>query len=100
MSVEERNLEQRTMSVLITGRVQGVAYRAWASRAAKSLGLSGWVRNRRDGAVEALFSGSAGAVDEMLRRCREGPPAARVTDVTILQEGGIAPLSFEVLPTI
>ncbi len=90
----------RTVRVCIEGRVQGVGYRYWAERVAGELALSGWVRNRRDGAVEALFSGRAGDVAEMLRRCREGPPSAQVTSVTILEEGGAAPSGFDVLPTV
>ncbi len=100
MSAAETTRESRTVRVLIAGHVQGVAYRAWTRRTATTLGLSGWVRNRRDGAVEALFSGAPADVDEMLRRCREGPPAARVANLSILQEGGIAPMGFKVLPTL
>jgi acylphosphatase len=85
--------------VLITGRVQGVAYRAWTERTALGLGLDGWVRNRRDGAVEALFSGPPGRVDDMLRRCRQGPPAANVTGISVIEESGGAPLGFAVLST-
>jgi acylphosphatase len=85
--------------VLITGRVQGVAYRAWTERTALGLGLDGWVRNRRDGAVEALFSGPRGRVDDMLRRCRQGLPAANVAGISVIEETGGAPLGFAVLPT-
>ncbi len=99
MSNEMQDLEKRTVRVLITGRVQGVAYRAWTERTAKALGLNGWVRNRRDGTVEALFSGKAGRVEDMLRRCRRGPPAAAVKDVTVIGEEGVAPSGFDVLPT-
>jgi acylphosphatase len=64
--------------VVTRGRVQGVGYRAWAEYTALDLGLEGWVRNRRDGTVEALFAGSQEAVEAMLDACREGPPGARV----------------------
>ncbi len=64
--------------VLVRGRVQGVGYRAWTERAALSRGLQGWVRNRRDGAVEAVFIGSEEAVSVMVAACRRGPPGARV----------------------
>ena len=77
MNASRNDLKERTVRVLITGRVQGVAYRVWVERTATSLGLRGWVRNRRDGSVEALFSGARANVDGMLQRCREGPPAAR-----------------------
>jgi acylphosphatase len=90
----------RTVRVRIEGRVQGVGYRYWAERVAGELALSGWVRNRRDGAVEAVFSGDADGVAQMLRRCREGPPSAQVTSVEVLEEGGAAPSGFDVLPTI
>ena len=64
--------------VLIRGRVQGVGYRAFAEYTALDHGLAGWVRNRRDGAVEAVFAGSAAAVMAMVEACRRGPPGARV----------------------
>jgi acylphosphatase len=90
---------KRTVRVRITGRVQGVCYRAWTERTASALELSGWVRNRHDGAVEALFSGAAGSVEEMLRRCREGPPAALVLEVAAVEETGVALAGFTILPT-
>ena len=93
------NGDRQSVRVRITGRVQGVCYRAWAQDNAKALGLDGWVRNRRDGAVEALFSGSAGQVFEMLARCRKGPPLAFVEDVAIIEDGATALPGFRVLPT-
>ena len=88
----------RTVSVIVKGRVQGVSYRAWTQAEARALGLSGFVRNRDDGSVEALFSGPPEAVDHMVALCRSGPPAARVPDGT-LREGGEAPETgrFEIL---
>lgn len=65
----------------IEGRVQNVWYRAWTTEQAQARGLRGWVRNRADGSVEALFIGPAGSVDAMIEACREGPPDARVTDI-------------------
>lgn len=65
----------------ITGRVQGVGYREWLVRQAEALGISGWVRNRRDGAVEALVYGEVDAVEELLRACRQGPRQAVVTGI-------------------
>ena len=91
--------DRRSVRVSIEGSVQGVGYRAWTERVAAGLDLSGWVRNRRDGTVEALFSGPAEEVAEMLARCRDGPRAAHVTAVRIIEEGGPAPGGFEVLPT-
>mgnify|MGYP003658712008 FL=1 len=64
--------------VTIRGRVQGVWYRGWTVETATALGLSGWVRNRRDGSVEALFAGPAATVEAMIAQCREGPLQARV----------------------
>ncbi|GAB4856652.1 hypothetical protein Ancab_014566 [Ancistrocladus abbreviatus] len=69
----------KTVRCVIKGRVQGVFYRNWTVENATELGLKGWVRNRRDGSVEALFSGKPKAVDEMQQRCRRGPPDAIVT---------------------
>ena len=78
--------DTRTVHVRIDGRVQGVGFRYWTEGVAVSLDLSGWVRNRRDGSVEAVFSGPADAVEEMLERCRQGPPAARVDRLDITEE--------------
>ncbi|XP_071700228.1 uncharacterized protein [Rutidosis leptorrhynchoides] len=73
----------KTVRVMIKGRVQGVFYRNWTVENATELGLKGWVRNRRDGSVEALFSGSADKVAEMQERCRRGPPSAIVTGLDV-----------------
>ena len=67
--------------VTITGRVQGVGYRAWVEHRAVAHDLKGWVRNRRDGSVEALFAGPAEVVSAMVASCRRGPSSARVDDV-------------------
>jgi acylphosphatase len=67
--------------VLIQGVVQGVGYRAFVEREAIARGLEGWVRNRRDGSVEALFAGSASVVTAMIAACRQGPPLAVVDAV-------------------
>jgi acylphosphatase len=76
----------------ITGQVQGVGYRDWAMTMARRLGLSGWVRNRTDGAVEALIVGDDNAVGEMIDACRRGPTMARVDNVDI------EPVDLDVLP--
>ena len=68
----------------ITGRVQGVAYRASAQDEGVRLGLVGVVRNRTDGSVESLVEGTREAVEEFVRWCRRGPPAARVADVEVV----------------
>ncbi|MGA9865456.1 MAG: acylphosphatase [Acetobacteraceae bacterium] len=67
--------------VVIRGLVQGVGYRDWLARRARQLNLDGWVRNRGDGAVEALVSGETGAVEELLRMCRRGPRLASVSSI-------------------
>ena len=64
--------------VIIRGRVQGVGYRAWTEVTALEHGLEGWVRNRRDGSVEAVFGGVADGVAAMIADCRRGPPGARI----------------------
>ncbi len=68
--------------LLIEGRVQGVGYRDWMVAKARALGVSGWVRNRADGAVEALVSGDVPAVEELARLCRRGPRLAEVSSIT------------------
>jgi acylphosphatase len=67
--------------LVIAGRVQGVGYRIWMQRKAEALGLSGWVRNRADGAVEALVAGETAAVEELARLCRRGPRFAEVASI-------------------
>jgi acylphosphatase len=67
--------------LVITGRVQGVGFRAWTQREARRRGLRGWVRNRSDGSVEALLIGDAASVDNLAEACRRGPIMARVDDV-------------------
>lgn len=67
--------------LLILGRVQGVFYRNWTVETARSLGLTGWVRNRMDGSVEVLVQGGADAIDHFMALAQDGPPAARVTQI-------------------
>jgi acylphosphatase len=67
----------------ITGLVQGVGYRAAFASHAQTLNLSGWVRNRRDGSVEALVCGDAVAIDKIIAWARRGPPGARVNEVRV-----------------
>ena len=92
--------------VTIRGRVQGVGYRAWVEHQARLCKLEGWVRNRKDGSVEALFAGPVTVVAEMVALCRHGPPSSRVDSVT-RETADEAQLTlrhegerFSVLPTI
>ena len=94
-----RDDTRRTVTVRIEGRVQGVYYRAWTDRNARVLGLDGWVRNASDGSVEAVISGPPAQVEAMLRRCADGPPDAKGTAVTIIDEGGAPPSGFRVIGT-
>ena len=72
--------------VFVGGRVQGVFFRFETRRLARSLGVGGWVRNRGDGRVEAVFEGEKEDVEEMIEFCRRGPSGARVTDVEVRWE--------------
>lgn len=74
---------RRAVRLRISGRVQGVWYRGWTVERAGALGLDGWVRNRRDGGVEAVVCGTCEAVERMILACRRGPPAAHVESVDV-----------------
>lgn len=91
----------RTEHVIIHGRVQGVGYRAWAQHQAQLHGLSGWVRNRRDGAVEAVMAGPDDAIAAMLKALAQGPQGARVNGIEHLDDNGRVMVSdgFEILAT-
>lgn len=98
--------DRRFVHVTIRGRVQGVGFRAFIERCAIERGLDGWVRNREDGSVEAVFAGSAPKVEDMLAVCRKGPRGAGVEDLDLREEeaAGLIPSSrpagFYVLPTV
>jgi acylphosphatase len=84
--------------VVIGGRVQGVAYRFETQYAAERIGVNGWVRNRPDGTVQALFEGERARVEEMIAWCRRGPALARVTAVDVSWEDYCGDLSdFRIL---
>ena len=72
--------------VLVGGRVQGVFFRFETRRLARRLGITGWVRNRRDGQVESVFEGEREVVERMVEFCRHGPSGARVTNVEVTWE--------------
>jgi len=79
--------------VIICGRVQGVGFRAWTEVMALERGVEGWVRNCRDGSVEALFAGPEEVVRTMIELCREGPPGARIEAID-QREAGSADLAL------
>ena len=90
---------RRAVHGVITGRVQGVGFRAFVEREAEALRLDGWVRNRRDGTVEAVFAGDESEIQHILMELNAGPPAAAVTDVRPGPYEGPIPDGFSSLPT-
>ena len=92
--------ERKSFRVVIYGRVQGVFFRSWTVDRAEVRGLDGWVRNRSDGTIEALFAGPAKAVGHMLEACWRGPDYARVTDVQVEPAEDPGPIGFEQRPTL
>ena len=92
-------MPQVARHVRITGRVQGVGYRAWVAREAARRGLVGVVRNRRDGSVEAVFAGEATDVEAMIAECRSGPQNAAVAEVRAADYAGPSFTRFAVLAT-
>ena len=93
-------MSRLSIKARIHGRVQGVWYRNWVERTASDLGINGWVRNRLDGSVEALFIGESSTIDEMITACHDGPPSARVDAIDTVTAQGIAPSRFDVKPTV
>ncbi len=74
---------RNVLRVILSGRVQGVGFRAWVVANATHAGLQGWVRNVQDGSVEAVFSGEDSAVKQMIESCKNGPEAARVDKIEV-----------------
>ncbi|KAA9151131.1 acylphosphatase [Microbacterium lushaniae] len=89
----------KRVHVIVRGDVQGVGYRYTARLEADRLGVSGWVRNRRDGRVEAEVEGEAAAVEEMLDWMRQGPPGSRVDELTTADSAPVGDSAFEVRST-
>jgi acylphosphatase len=85
--------------IVVRGRVQGVGYRYAAVDAAERHRVTGWVRNRGDGTVEAQVQGDAESVKAMIEWCRRGPPAARVTDVEVAEAAPEPGNGFALRPT-
>lgn len=90
----------RAVHVTIRGKVQGVGYREWTRRMAEQRGIYGWVRNRSDATVEALFSGTEDMVEAMLELCRKGPPTAYVTALEVMEAAAPLEREFKRLPTL
>ena len=90
---------EKTVCLRITGIVQGVGYRIWATRTASALGLRGWVRNRSDGSVEVLATGAPEQVAAMIEACRQGPYGARVAEVTAVPDGDDGSVGFTAVST-
>lgn len=86
--------------LIVSGRVQGVGYRDWLVAQASAMGVQGWVRNRRDGAVEALLAGNEEAVDELIRTCWRGPRAADVKSIAVEPGEPPATAGFVRMPTL
>lgn len=100
VSDDEELSIRKTVRVRVSGRVQGVWFRGWITEMVKLIGVTGWVRNRRDGTVEALFCGEAEAVDEMISMCHDGPTHARVDRVDVLDEPDYDGTGFETRTTM
>ena len=91
-------MERIAKQLIIIGRVQGVGFRFYMERKARELGVTGWVRNRRDGGVEAMVQGSPDAVEAMISWARRGPPSAVVAEVRVTDASGDF-VTFEARPT-
>jgi acylphosphatase len=89
-------MESLRRRVIVTGRVQGVWYRDRCRSEALTRGVAGWVHNRSDGSVEAVFEGSPQAVGQMVSWCRVGPPRARVDHVEVIPEAVAGEAGFVV----
>jgi acylphosphatase len=86
----------RRVRVLVSGRVQGVFFRASCAERVAALGLSGWIRNVANGDVEAVFEGTDAAVEQIVRWCRQGPPLARVDRIDVVDESPTNESGFRV----
>lgn len=90
----------KAIHLVIHGRVQGVGYRAWTGSVARKLGLKGWVRNRTEGTVEAVFIGDAKTIEHMVKHCHTGPMNARVDKIERGEWTDLSPSDFRQLPTV
>ncbi|MDX1737293.1 MAG: acylphosphatase [Alphaproteobacteria bacterium] len=90
----------KAVNARIEGKVQGVWFRDWTVETARKLGLDGWVRNRSDGSVEAVFAGDDSVVDAMLNHCQEGPELAQVVHIALTPCDKPEISGFTKLPTV
>jgi acylphosphatase len=90
----------KTLRLFISGRVQGVWYRDWMVGEATGRAVTGWVRNRTDGRVEAMVHGPAEAVDSLVEACRRGPERARVEGIDAVADSAPAEAGFRRLPSV
>jgi len=100
MAGETNQTDLRTAKLRVEGNVQGVGFRNWTQRLAVQLGLTGWVRNRRDGSVEIVVHGPVLAVEDAIARCKIGPRSAKVTALTVDETEIPDVEGFAVLPGI
>ncbi|MAU41584.1 MAG: acylphosphatase [Kordiimonas sp.] len=91
---------KKAVKAVISGKVQGVWFRDWTVQEAQKRHLDGWVRNRTEGTVEAMFVGDEADVDDMLHACESGPAAARVDRVDVRAAIGIVAKGFVRKPTV
>ena len=89
-----------TRNLRITGRVQGVFYRDWLVEQARGIGVTGWVRNRADGSVEAVVSGSSEMIEAIVAKARQGSPPSRVEDVAVREAAEEVFDAFGKRPTV
>ena len=92
--------ERIARRIHVKGKVQGVWFRGWTVEQATELGLDGWVRNRHDGSVEAIASGPAVKVEELIARCHHGSPASQVDKVIVEHTPGVIAGGFTQKPTV
>ncbi|OZD46465.1 acylphosphatase [Rhodococcus sp. 06-1477-1B] len=90
----------RTVTITVSGRVQGVGFRFSLRAEAERLGVHGWVRNRRDGSVEAVLVGDPDAVESVIAWAHDGPAGARVDDLDVLESGEQSASGFEIRATV
>jgi acylphosphatase len=92
--------DRKALRLIVEGRVQGVGFRAWMVDVAGRAGVDGWVRNRRDGTVEAVVAGPVGAVEQVVAAAREGPAMSRVTNVREERADDRVGPGFDAAPTV